>query len=129
MIILWTSAEMTSSITLVDDAGARRVIEWDAGRELAHTMLAYMRDMLAEYDETFADITAIGVYRGPGSYTGLRIALTVLNTLASAQHIPIVGATGDDWVDQCLSRIAAGEDDTIVLPEYGGDAHITKPRK
>ena len=120
---------MTSSITLVDDAGARRVIEWDAGRELAHTMLAYMRDMLAEYDETFADITAIGVYRGPGSYTGLRIALTVLNTLASAQHIPIVGATGDDWVDQCLSRIAAGEDDTIVLPEYGGDAHITKPRK
>lgn len=120
---------MTSVITLVDDNGERTTIAWEAGRNLAKDMLAYMRDMLEQRNLTFADITGIGVFRGPGSYTGLRIAITVLNTLAAAQHSAIVGEVGDDWSDTCLKRLAAGENDEIVLPEYGGDAHITMPRK
>ena len=38
-------------------------------------------------------------------------------------------AVGDDWQRDCLARLAAGQDDKIVLPEYGGEAHITKPKK
>lgn len=120
---------MTAGITLVDDDGAKNTYEWEAGRTLARDMLAYLRDLLAEQSLTFSDITGIGVNRGPGSYTGLRIGMTVLNTLASAGHIAIVGATGDTWQDDCLHRLSAGEDDQMVLPEYGGDANITQPRK
>lgn len=129
MIILWNSAEMTSVITLVNDNGEHTTIEWEAGRTLAKNMLAYMRDLLEEHHLTFDDITGIGVFRGPGSYTGLRIALTVLNTFAATQRVPIVGDTSENWQDVCLARIAAGKNDEMVLPEYGGDAHITKPRK
>jgi len=45
------------------------------------------------------------------------------------QHIPIVGAVGDDWRAACLKRLAHGEDDSIVLPQYGAAAHITQPKK
>ena len=120
---------MTACITLVQDNGERKTYEWEAGRTLARDMLSHLRDLLAEQPLVFTDITGIGVNRGPGSYTGLRIGMTVLNTFASAKHIAIVGATGETWQDDCLRRLAAGEDDQMVLPEYGGDANITKPRK
>jgi tRNA threonylcarbamoyladenosine biosynthesis protein TsaB len=129
MILLWDSSTMTASITLVSDDGERMTYEWEAGRSLARDMLAHLRSLLAEHSLTFADITGIGVNRGPGSYTGLRIGMTVLNTIASTQHIAIIGAIGDEWQDNCLRRLAAGEDDQMVLPEYGGDANITQPRK
>lgn len=109
--------------------GVRVAQEWQADRTLARDMLAYMRDRLAEHDATLDDIEGIGVFRGPGSFTGLRIGLTVLNTLAQANHVPIVGEQGDGWEEKCLERLLRGDNDHIVLPEYGGDAHVTKPRK
>ncbi len=103
--------------------------EWDAGRQLAKGLLRYMTDTLAKSGHRFQDITGVGVLRGPGSFTGLRIGLTVANTLAESLAVPIVGGEGADWETEVLRRIRAGQNDTIVLPEYGGEAHITKPRK
>lgn len=128
MILLWNSAEMTVAMELVD--GERRwSYEWQAERTLARDMLAYLRDRLAEHDASFVDLSGIGVFRGPGSYTGLRIGLTVLNTIATDRQIPIVGSTSEDWQQDCLDRLHAGESDDIVLPEYGSEARVTKPRK
>ncbi len=130
MILLWNSATMIVEMTIIDDNGVCVDYTWPAGRELARDMLAYLRDRLEqEHDATFADITGIGVYRGPGSFTGLRIGVAVLNTFARELQIPIVGATGDNWRDLCLGRLKRGDDDQIILPEYGSDPHITKPRR
>ena len=129
MKILWDSSEMTCQLILVDESGEIHNYEWQAGRELARDMLAYLKEKLVEHEKDFQDIEAIGVKLGPGSFTGLRIGMTVLNTMASSLKIPIVGATGDDWTKKCLMRLAAGENDEIDLPEYGSEANITKPRK
>ena len=128
MIVLWNSAEMTVQLTLVD-GDKRTDYEWVAERNLARNMLAYLRDRLAENEASFADISGIGVFRGPGSFTGLRIGLAVLNAIAHEQRIPIVGVTGDAWREECLDRLQNGRNDEIVLPEYGAEARITKPRK
>jgi tRNA threonylcarbamoyladenosine biosynthesis protein TsaB len=128
MIVLWDSADMNVSLTLV--AGTVRYdYQWQANRSLARDMLAYLRDRLAEHQATLDDVTGIGVYRGPGSFTGLRIGLTVLNTLAATNRVPIVGALGGGWASECEARLSQGESDQVVLPEYGGEATITKPRK
>ncbi|OYW84182.1 tRNA (adenosine(37)-N6)-threonylcarbamoyltransferase complex dimerization subunit type 1 TsaB [Candidatus Saccharibacteria bacterium 32-49-10] len=102
---------------------------WDAGRTLAKNILGYIDEGLSSAGLTYDDIDGLGVFRGPGSFTGLRIGLTVANTIASAQSLPIVGATGDEWQQQSIDRLSRGESDTIVLPEYGSGARITKPRK
>lgn len=128
MILLWNSADMLVTLDLID-GDTRANFVWQADRELAHGMLAYLRDRLAEYHWTLNDITGIGVMKGPGSYTGLRIGLTVLNTIATDRQIPIVGETGQYWRETCLERLERGEDDRIVLPKYGGEVHITTPRK
>jgi tRNA threonylcarbamoyladenosine biosynthesis protein TsaB len=103
--------------------------EWQADRSLARGLLGYLQEQLAKQGKTFEDISAIGVFRGPGSFTGLRIGLTVVNTIADAQHIPIVGSTNEDWQDNVLRVLEEGRNDKIVLPFYGSDAHVTKPRK
>lgn len=129
MILLWNSADMHVTLGLIDHAGERHSYEWEANRTLARDMLKYLQQRLQEHQATFEDITAIGVFRGPGSFTGLRIGLAVLNTIADTNKIPIVGETGADWQARALARLERAENDVLVLPEYGGDAHITKPRK
>lgn len=103
--------------------------EWQADRQLAQGLLGYIERCLGEHDSILADIRGIGVYQGPGSFTGLRIGLTVMNTLADGLDVPIVGVTGEEWVATAQERLRLGENDHLVLPDYGADAHITKPRK
>jgi tRNA threonylcarbamoyladenosine biosynthesis protein TsaB len=103
--------------------------EWQADRTLAKGLLAYLKEQLEKNDKTFEDITAIGAFRGPGSFTGLRIGLTVLNTIADAQHIPIVGGMNENWQIEVLDKLRHDVNEKMVLPFYGGEAHITKPRK
>lgn len=102
---------------------------WQADRMLAKSLLRYIEDSLHQYNASWGDITGLGVHRGPGSFTGLRIGMTVMNTLADALSIPIVGVTGEAWQSTALLRLKAGENDYIVLPEYGGEAHVTLSRK
>lgn len=128
MIILLDTATPVCRLTTVRD-GQQTTREWQADRTLARSLLAFLRDTLAEQGATFHDLTGIGVMKGPGSFTGLRIGLSVANTLADSLGVPIVGETGDAWQQQALRRLEAGDSDQVVLPDYGGEAHITRPRK
>ena len=102
---------------------------WQADRRLALELLGRLETFLHSAGKTFADVTGLLVYRGPGSFTGLRIGITVMNTIAYAESIPIVGSNGSDWLDDGISYLQNEENDQVVLPEYGADARITKPKK
>lgn len=128
MILLLDTSTPVCKLTFVD-GDWRYDDQWEAHRELAKGLLGYIQDHLQKNDKQWTDISAIVTFRGPGSFTGLRIGLTVLNTLADAYRIPIVGTTGEQWQTDGLRRINNDENDQIVLPEYGSDAHITTPRK
>lgn len=103
--------------------------EWEAGRDLAENLLSYLKEQLELSGKNWNDISGIGVYKGPGSFTGLRIGLAVLNTIADTKKVAIIGETGDDWQQKAIQRLKAGEDERIVMPLYGREANITKPRK
>ena len=114
--------------TVVKD-GNRSDYEWQADRNLAHGLLEYLTKILKEHDADLSSLSGIGVLRGPGSFTGLRIGLTVVNTVADSQSVPIVGADGDDWQNVALNQLNKGQNDKVVLPLYGREARITNPRK
>lgn len=128
MIILLDTATPVCKLTIIDGDG-REDVEWEANRELAKGLLGFLETELSKRDKNFSDISGIVVYQGPGSFTGLRIGLTVLNTLADGLAVSIVGETGDEWQTKALTRLEVGENQQIVLPVYGSDANITKPRK
>ena len=124
MIILLDTSTVTCHLTTVDGESSNN-FDWEAGRTLARGLLAFIQEKVGDVK----NISGIGIMRGPGSFTGLRIGMAVANTLADGLGIPIVGETGDSWRESALGRLSSGEDDQVILPFYGGDAHITKPKK
>lgn len=129
MYILLDTSTPSCRVTFIDASGAWHDYEWQADRQLAQGLLGYFTKIVEEHGMTPADIRGIGVFRGPGSFTGLRIGMTVMNTLADSKKIPIVGAEGDDWREEVVQRLKNGENDRVVMPFYGRDARITTPRK
>ncbi len=128
MILLLDTSTPVCKLTFVE-GDWRYHDEWQADRNLAKGLLKYIDEKLQKNNKKWTDISGIGAFRGPGSFTGLRIGLTVLNTIADAQQIPIVGGLGDTWQEDVLEALTNGKNDKIVLPFYGSEAHITKPRK
>ena len=128
MILLLDTSTAICRLSMIEDDWHYET-EWSADRELARGLLGYVEAELQKQGKHFSDIHGIGVYKGPGSFTGLRIGLTVMNTLADATGISIVGETGEGWREKSVARLHSDENERIVLPLYGSEAHITKPRK
>jgi len=128
MIIAFNTSTPTCYISVFRE-DAWHDYQWEAGRSLANNLLGYLDEIFKKESSSFSDISGIIAYQGPGSFTGLRIGLTVFNTLADSLSVPIVGVTGDDWKQQGVQRLNSSENDQLVMPEYGGVPHITTPRK
>lgn len=102
---------------------------WSAHRELAETIHDKLDDLLNKSSKSKKEVQGIVVYKGPGSFTGLRIGLSVANALTYGLAIPIVSATDSDWIKQGIELLQKGANEKIAMPEYGAPVHITEARK
>lgn len=101
--------------------------QWTAHRELSDTIFVKINELFEEAESSLSDITVVAVFKGPGSFTGLRIGVAVANALAYALQIPVIGCTGIDWIQQCV--IPASHQFFPVEPLYGQAPHITRAKK
>jgi tRNA threonylcarbamoyladenosine biosynthesis protein TsaB len=92
-------------------------------------LLARIQDLCQKNELDFKDIQGIVGFKGPGSFTGLRIGLSVANALAYGMQIPIVDAKGSNWQRSGIAKLLSGYSQKIILPEYNSEPNITKPRK
>ena len=117
-----------AEIGLYDKNNTLAYETWLADRQLAETIHKKIKQILDNNQKDLNQIDAVAVFIGPGSFTGLRIGITVANSLAYGLNIPIVGTNADDWIRLGINRLIKGENDRQVLPEYGAPPHITKPK-
>lgn len=112
------------------DGAVDIVIEqWQAHRALAETLHQKIADLCEANNIDIGNITGVAVYKGPGSFTGLRIGMSVANALAASYEVPICAETGEEWRSSAVARLLQGENDGIALPFYGADPHITAPKR
>lgn len=104
-----TSTPVT--ILKLDDAEYK----YTFANDLAEKLLKFIHDKLTENHQTWQDLTEITFMSGPGSFTGLRIGATIVNTLAHELNIPLYDHHGAKH--------------QIIIPEYGRPANISKPKK
>lgn len=117
-----------AEIGLYNDGEQLAYETWQAHRELAETINKKIIDVLMRADIRLHQLQGIVAFKGPGSFTGLRIGLTVGNALAYSLKIPVVSAMGDEWIHQGVERLLENQDETIAMPEYGAAPHITAPK-
>lgn len=108
---LYLDTSTPETILKLDDKEYR----YTFANDLAEKLLKFIKDKLAENDSIWEDITEITFLSGPGSFTGLRIGATVVNTLAHELNIPL--------------KTHEGKVVQIIIPDYGRPANISKPKK
>jgi len=99
MILLIESSAEYPSVALVTEAGV--LVHLEVGKEVqSHAELLPMMVQRAvelsnsEFGIFTKGITAVGFHEGPGSYTGLRIGVSLAKGLCFAKGIPLISVSG-----------------------------------
>lgn len=116
-------------VAIVDQAKVLAQKDWTPGRSLSASLLSSIEEVRSEASISQLDLKGVIVFKGPGSFTSLRIGITVANTVAQSLGVPAVGVSGETWINQGAQKLADGADKAIVLPEYGAEPNITKQKK
>jgi len=109
--------------------------EFTGGRELNRLIIEKIDNLFVNTKAKPADITGIIVNAGPGSFTGLRIGISVANTFAYSLDIPIVGVKEQTEAENLLQnglsmlKSRGASFDEVVVPHYGAEPNISIPKK
>ncbi len=128
LILTLRTDKPEAEVGLYEDSNQLMYHVWRAHRQLAETLHSKITELLGSQAKNLQDIKGIVVYKGPGSFTGLRIGISTANALAYSLNIPIV-AQANPWIEDGIARLLAGESDGTALPEYGAPAFTTQPKK
>ena len=96
LLAVESSATPASCAVLrVEESGATLLCESAVNTKLTHsqTLLPMITDMLKNAGLSLADIDALAVAAGPGSFTGVRIGVAAVKGLAFADDLPCVGVS------------------------------------
>ena len=83
------TSNKTLSVAIVKDEGT--IVEQTIPDTLQHSvkLMPAIQEVLQESQVSMQELTGVIVAKGPGSYTGLRIGVTVAKTLAKTLRIPL----------------------------------------
>ncbi|MFA5029296.1 MAG: tRNA (adenosine(37)-N6)-threonylcarbamoyltransferase complex dimerization subunit type 1 TsaB [Patescibacteria group bacterium] len=101
------------------------------GRQQSEKLLATVDAFSKKNKVKLAQLKAIGVVSGPGSFTALRIGVTAANTLAYALKLPLVGLKLGEFndskqlVDKIFRKIVKTKPGRIVSPFYNKEPNIS----
>jgi tRNA threonylcarbamoyladenosine biosynthesis protein TsaB len=91
MLLAIDTATNLAGIALLDSRGARAAFQWRAGRNHTVELMPNVVRLLAETGTRVEDLQAFAVAIGPGSYTGLRIGLSVAKGFCLARGAALIG--------------------------------------
>jgi tRNA threonylcarbamoyladenosine biosynthesis protein TsaB len=89
MLLAIDCSTSAASVALTRDGHLAAEISWDVGRRHSQELLDRLGDLLAIARAVPQDLTRIAVASGPGSFNGVRVAMTAAKTLAFSLGLPI----------------------------------------
>ncbi len=97
MILALDTASRQAGLALYDGEHVRFESLWHSAEKF-HTewLVPAIENALRQAGVNPGDLTAVAVTRGPGSYTGIRVAMSVAKGLVAALGLPIIGVNALD---------------------------------
>ena len=126
MILLIESSAEYPSVALVTEAGTLAHLE--VGKEVqSHAELLPMMVQRAvelsnsEFGIFTKGVSAVGFHEGPGSYTGLRIGVSLAKGLCFAKGIPLISVSGFEALGAEILRSNESTDSVWVMMDARRD--------
>lgn len=91
MILCIETATDICSVALCRDNRVIALKESEEGRSHASLLTVFIEELLDAAELDAGTLDAVAVSKGPGSYTGLRIGVSVAKGIAYAASIPLIG--------------------------------------
>jgi tRNA threonylcarbamoyladenosine biosynthesis protein TsaB len=111
IVLAFDTAQGALSAAVHDDEGTLASAFELRTRGHAEELMPMLETVLAEAALGFADLNALAVTIGPGTFTGLRAGLAAARGLALARELPLVGIT---TLEAIAADVVAGDDEVIV---------------
>ncbi len=121
MLLAIDTSTNWASLALVDDSEEIAVTDWQIGQQHSVQIFDGIERLLALGEAQRSDITAIGVAIGPGSFNGVRVAVTVAKMLAFVWNVPIAGVPTLDALAQAQRRESDEDCAILAVLEAGRD--------
>ncbi len=93
IIMAFDSCARSASVAVLDGERALAVYNIDNGLTQSELLLPMAEDILRSLKLTFSDIGLFACSEGPGSFTGVRIGVSLVKGLAFGKNIPCVGVS------------------------------------
>ncbi|HSW98169.1 MAG TPA: tRNA (adenosine(37)-N6)-threonylcarbamoyltransferase complex dimerization subunit type 1 TsaB [Candidatus Saccharimonadales bacterium] len=103
-IFIDTTSNQEVTVSLTVD-GEKDSVTKPLERQKAQVVLPILESLLAKHALTLSDVDSIEVNPGPGSFTGVRVGVSIANALSFALGIPV-------------NNILVAKEDTAVEPVY-----------
>lgn len=98
---------------------------WDAGRTQTTSILPAIDEMIREAGMAPAGLTGIAIATGPGTFTGLRVGMSIAKGMVLALDVPLAGiptldvtAAGVPDADELIAVLPAGRG-RVVWQHFG----------
>jgi tRNA threonylcarbamoyl adenosine modification protein YeaZ len=121
MILAIESASTDLSLAVAGPDGAALGTDaWSSDHRQAHELLPRALELLARSGLALSDCRTVAVGLGPGSFTGLRVGLSIAKGIAFSLEVPIVGIPSlEAWLaaepDCSLAVVRAGAAEAYLL--------------
>ena len=118
--VLSTSSPQASVALFASDYSLMDSEAQDAPMAASGSCLAMLQRLLDRTNKTISDIEVFVADIGPGSFTGVKVAVTLAKTLAFALDKKTAGVTSFDLIDP---------DRPVIVPSRKGEWFLRNPNK
>lgn len=98
MLLALDTSTHLASLALCQNGELLAEYTWDVGSSHSVELLRRLEWLLKERELTLAQVSAVAAANGPGSFTGVRVAVTVAKSLAFSLNVPLLGVSTLDII-------------------------------
>ncbi len=120
MKLIIDTTDKNCVVSLGDGDTIINSIKWQWKKDTGTEVLKNIDKLLKKSKKNLKDLKAILVNRGPGSFTGTRVGITVANTLGWSLDVPVIGYR-DGELEKVLAKISKNKQtkfSSIAVPYY-----------
>jgi tRNA threonylcarbamoyladenosine biosynthesis protein TsaB len=93
LLLALDTSTSVASVALFDGQRVLSETNWLAGREHSTRLLVEVQEAFLRVGRTAENLTGLVVARGPGSFTGVRVALSVAKGISAGLSLPLWGVS------------------------------------